>query len=88
VTITTTTGNRQDRDRLKLLGYFAGRAGQWRTIAQTIAGTGLPIERAYQALDGLVADGLLVKENEHLTPTGTTIPAWVRHDPPAERAGW
>ena len=79
--------SRQDRDRLKVVGYFAARAGQWRTITQTIAGTRLPIGRAYQVLDGLVADGFLVKENEHLTPAGTTTPAWIRHDPPAEAAG-
>ena len=74
----------QHADLLKTISYFAGRAGQWRTIAQVVIGTRLPIGRAYQALDQLVADGFLVKENEHPTGTGTTTPAWIRRDPPAD----
>ena len=72
---------RQHRDTLKLIGYFGARAGQWRTIAQIVAGTRLPIGRAYDALDYLVASGELIKHNEHLTRAGTTTPAWIRRDP-------
>jgi hypothetical protein len=68
-------------DLLKTMGFFAGRAGQWRTITQTVAGTRLPHARVYAALDRLVSDGWLVKENEHPTPAGTTTPAWTRPDP-------
>jgi hypothetical protein len=73
---------RRHADVLKLVGYFAGRAGQWRTIAQVVIGTRLPIGRAYEALDQLVADGFLVKENEHVTGAGSVTPAWIRRDPP------
>jgi hypothetical protein len=71
---------RQHRDVLKTIGYFAARAGQWRTITQTVAGTRLPLERAYQAVDSLVDYGLLTLEMRP-TPTGTTVPTWIRLDP-------
>jgi hypothetical protein len=76
---------RQHQDVLKVIGYFGGRSGQWRTIAQVVIGTRLPISRAFEALDQLVAGGFLVKENEHPTGTGATTPAWIRRDPPAGR---
>ena len=69
-------------DLVKTMGYMAGRAGQWRTITQIVAGTRLPPGRAYPAVDELVACGFLLKENEHPTDgQGATTPAWIRRAP-------
>jgi hypothetical protein len=76
-----TDDDRQLADLVKAQAYMAGRAGQWRTITQIVAGTRLPVARVYVAVDELVASGFLTKENEHPTPAGTTTPAWVRLDP-------
>ena len=68
-------------DLVKMQGYMAGRAGQWRTAPEIAAGTRLPAARLYPILDHLVAAGYLTKENEHRYPAGTIAPAWIRRDP-------
>jgi hypothetical protein len=69
-------------DLLKTMGFFAGRAGQWRTITQIVAGTRLPIARVYPAVDELVANGFLTRElRPHPDRSAGGTPVWIRRDP-------
>jgi hypothetical protein len=68
---------------MRALGYFAGRAGQTRSLTQTVVGTGLPADRVLKALDGLTGCGYLTQSAMRRTAAGWT-PTWVRLDPPTQ----
>lgn len=69
------------QDWLRVVGYFVGRAGQRRSLAQTVIGARLPTDRALKALDGLTGCGYLTPSEPRRAGAGW-VPTWVRVDPP------
>jgi hypothetical protein len=71
---------RQVRDRLRVIGFFAGRAGQPLDVVQVVAATRLSAARALEAIDALVVAGWLERVGLRRTPSGH-VKTWIRLDP-------
>jgi hypothetical protein len=71
---------RQIRDRVRVVGFFAGRAGQPLDVVQVITGTRLSAARALEAIDALVEAEFLQRVGLRRTPSGHAQ-TWIRLDP-------